>query len=307
MRKVVVAVLSMVLLGATAYAGAVLLGATSGALGWSRSEAVAPVVSPAPSPTPSPTPSPAPRATTTPTPSRSPTPGAAVRLARGRQPEAPVLQPGDRGTRVRELQGRLSQLAWYRPPMTGAYDAGTRAAVAGFQDRRGLRRTGVLDRRTWRRLRAMSRMPTGDEMFDRAGPPLFRLGDRGRDVRVVQARLRQIAWFFGDVSDHYGERTADAVRGFQAKRQVPVTGRVDRRTLDLLVAMTCPPTDDELASAMPWSVFFSGGQAVHYSSDFAARGYAGASHGCVNVRDYDRLASLFARVRTGDRVVVYRS
>ena len=38
-------------------------------------------------------------------------------------------------------------------------------------------------------------------------------------------------------------------------------------------------------SKMPYSMFFSGGQAVHYSSDFAARGYSGASHGCVNVRD----------------------
>jgi hypothetical protein len=46
---------------------------------------------------------------------------------------------------------------------------------------------------------------------------------------------------------------------------------------------------------------------VHYSSDFASRGYDGASHGCVNVRDYDELASLFAQVDTGTRVVVYRS
>ena len=46
---------------------------------------------------------------------------------------------------------------------------------------------------------------------------------------------------------------------------------------------------------------------MHYSSDFAARGYAGASHGCVNVRDYSALASLFDQVHTGDRVVVYRS
>ena len=58
---------------------------------------------------------------------------------------------------------------------------------------------------------------------------------------------------------------------------------------------------------MPFSMFFSRGQAVHYSSDFAARGYAGASHGCVNVRDYAALASLFDQVRTGDKVVVYRS
>ena len=33
-------------------------------------------------------------------------------------------------------------------------------------------------------------------------------------------------------------------------------------------------------TSMPFAMFFSGGQAVHYSPDFAAVGYAGASHGC---------------------------
>jgi lipoprotein-anchoring transpeptidase ErfK/SrfK len=60
-------------------------------------------------------------------------------------------------------------------------------------------------------------------------------------------------------------------------------------------------------SAMPYSMFFSGGQAVHYSSDFASVGYAGASHGCVNVRDYNGLAHLYSRVQVGDTVVVYWS
>ena len=60
-------------------------------------------------------------------------------------------------------------------------------------------------------------------------------------------------------------------------------------------------------SAMPYSMFFSGGQAVHYSSDFAARGYAGASHGCVNVRDYDGLRVALrpgAGRRRGGRLLV---
>ncbi len=60
-------------------------------------------------------------------------------------------------------------------------------------------------------------------------------------------------------------------------------------------------------SSMPFAMFFSGGQAVHYSSDFAARGYDGASHGCVNVRDYDAIAALFDKVNVGDPVIVYRS
>jgi peptidoglycan hydrolase-like protein with peptidoglycan-binding domain len=293
----------------------------------------------------------------------------------------PVLEPGDTGVKVRQLQGRLSQLAWFTPPMSGRYDHVTRGGVRGFQAKRGLPASGVVDPRTWRRLVTMTRMPSDDEMFNRAGPPLFQAGDESHAVRVVQARLRQIAWFSGDVSDRYGDQTVAAVRGFQGKRHVPVTGKVDRRTLDLLVAMTSVPTASDLAnkapdpadgaaldsrcrtgrvlcidktssslrwvvdgtvrstldvrfgseytptregvfsvywkdqdhvsdlfgSAMPYSMFFSRGQAVHYSSDFAARGYAGASHGCVNVRDYAGLASLFGQVATGDRVVVYRS
>ena len=59
--------------------------------------------------------------------------------------------------------------------------------------------------------------------------------------------------------------------------------------------------------SMPFAMFFSGGQAVHYSSDFAAVGYNGASHGCVNVRDYDGIAALFDQVVVGDKVVVYWS
>jgi lipoprotein-anchoring transpeptidase ErfK/SrfK len=60
-------------------------------------------------------------------------------------------------------------------------------------------------------------------------------------------------------------------------------------------------------TSMPFAMFFSGGQAVHYSPDFAARGYAGASHGCVNIRDYDAIAALFDEVQLGDKVVVYWS
>ncbi|WP_297103113.1 L,D-transpeptidase [Tessaracoccus sp.] len=56
---------------------------------------------------------------------------------------------------------------------------------------------------------------------------------------------------------------------------------------------------------MPFAMFFSGGQAVHYSADFAARGYNGSSHGCVNIRDRSGIRKLFDQVRVGDKVIVY--
>ncbi len=211
-------------------------------------------------------------------------------------------------------------------------------------------------------------------------PALMKAGDDGDEVRELQARLRQIDWFEQDVTGFYGDVTVDAVEGFQAKRGIPVTGEVDRRTLNRLLSMTSEPTDAELANQlgtnppgaldprcttgralcvdkssqtlrwvvdgkvlktvdvrfgsdelptregafqvdsksrdhvsslydtpMPFAMFFSDGQAVHYSPDFAAVGYAGASHGCVNVRDYDAVAWLYDQVEVGDDVIVYWS
>jgi hypothetical protein len=60
-------------------------------------------------------------------------------------------------------------------------------------------------------------------------------------------------------------------------------------------------------SSMPFALFYSGGQAVHYSSDFAARGYRGASHGCVNTRSGSGMRAQYNATRVGDRVVVYWS
>jgi lipoprotein-anchoring transpeptidase ErfK/SrfK len=60
-------------------------------------------------------------------------------------------------------------------------------------------------------------------------------------------------------------------------------------------------------SPMPYAMFFSGGQAIHYSADFKARGYNGASHGCVNMRDKKKIAWIFARVKVGDRILVYNA
>ena len=58
---------------------------------------------------------------------------------------------------------------------------------------------------------------------------------------------------------------------------------------------------------MPYAMFFNGGQAVHYSPDFAAEGYNGASHGCVNTRDKQGTATIFDAMSVGDPVIVYRS
>lgn len=56
---------------------------------------------------------------------------------------------------------------------------------------------------------------------------------------------------------------------------------------------------------MGYSLYFSRGQAVHYSSDFAKHGYRSGSHGCVNTRDRKAMAWVFDHTPRGTKVVVY--
>ncbi len=298
-----------------------------------------------------------------------------------------LIAPGATGDKVRDLQHRLLQLAWFAGPITGSYDDSTTQAVKGFQGKRGLPGTGQVDQHTWDTLVGMTRTPTHDEMYNvlKPGPALLARGDTGAKVKDLQARLKQLGWFTGKITGTYGDTTITAVKGFQDKRAIPVTGEVDQRTLDRLAAMTHTPTQADLdetvgkgpasstsaagldprcltgarvlcisktdrklvyvengtpkltldarfgneagtptrvgqfsvlrkvkddwsrtyGSKMPFSMYFSGGEAVHYSSDFAARGYNGNPHGCVNIRDWDSLQWLFGQIQVGDKVVVY--
>ena len=61
---------------------------------------------------------------------------------------ARVLQYGDEGDDVLELQTRLTELKYYKGNLSGRYREGTRAAVKAFQKDFELEETGVADIQT---------------------------------------------------------------------------------------------------------------------------------------------------------------
>jgi hypothetical protein len=213
-------------------------------------------------------------------------------------PPAPVLlSPGDEGPEVRELQARLRQIAWFSGDVTDFYGDQTRAAVAGFQTKRGLPSTGSLDTVTLERLEGMTSEPTADELANVEPEPV----DPGAalDPRCLTGRVlcvdktsNTLRWVVdGDV-----QLTVDARFGGN--------GYTTREGEFSVYRMSRDHVSSLYDTSMPFAMFFSGGQAVHYSPDFAATGYAGASHGCVNIRDYGQMAWLYDQVQLGDRVVV---
>lgn len=215
-------------------------------------------------------------------------------------PVPAVLSPGDRGPSVRKLQARLRQLEWYAGRVTDDYDEKTAEAVRGFQEKRGLPMLGYVDAATMKRLRAMTHRPTADELANKVtdgtwtDAPLDPRCTTGRAL-CVDKTSRTIRW----VVDGEVHKTMAVRFGSQYTPTREGLFRVEYKSRNHVSSL--------YGSPMPFAMFFSRGQAVHYSSDFAAVGYSGASHGCVNVRDYDGLEKLFDQVEVGDKVVVYWS
>jgi peptidoglycan hydrolase-like protein with peptidoglycan-binding domain len=298
----------------------------------------------------------------------------------------PLLAEGATGDQVRELQARLKQLKHFTATVNGAYDPKTTAAVQAFQGAVALSASGSVDQSTWDALVGKTKTPTAEDLAGHLipGPAILASGSTGAKVRELQARLKQLGRWTGDVTSTYGPQTVTAVKGYQTKRGLPVTGEVDQRTMDRIWSQTRKPTSDELNNvkpipgaglttagldprclvgrvicaskttrkvvwvvdgvpilsldarygrtslptsegsfriylksrdhwstkydaSMPFALFFNGGQAVHYSPEFASIGYSGVgSHGCINTRDKAKMASLFDQARIGDLVVVYR-
>lgn len=64
---------------------------------------------------------------------------------------------------------------------------------------------------------------------------------------------------------------------------------------------------DLSGTPMPYSLFFSGGQAVHYSPGFHRDGYNGSSLGCVNVGILKNARWIYRNTPSGTPVFIYRS
>ncbi|MFI0823557.1 L,D-transpeptidase family protein [Streptomyces roseolus] len=241
--------------------------------------------------------------TAAPSPSSVPTPGASASDGSDAKPSssAPasaaevLMEDGDENEQVRELQARLRQLDHFDRAPTGFYGSITGKAVSAFQKKRGLPATGSVDEATWQRLLGLSRKPTADELKPSTTNELDAPAAacmKGR-VLCISKESRTLAWMI----DGRVVSSMDVRFGSENTPTREGTFAVGWKAKDWTSTIYHTP--------MPYAMFFSGGQAVHYSSDFAARGYGGASHGCVNVRDRAKIAALFDQVKVGDKVVVH--
>ena len=206
---------------------------------------------------------------------------------------------GSSSAEVRKVEARLVQLKLLdKQYQDTSFGTSTRSAVKKFQASKGIPELGYVDQNTWNQLKAVTHEPTQTELF----PPAPVVDGKRLDQRCatgvalcIDKTSRKLRY----VVDGVVKATMDVRFGAKAtatREGAFTVGWKSRNHVSKLYD-----------SSMPYAMFFSGGQAVHYSSDFAARGYNGASHGCVNVRNLAGIKWLFDQVDVGDKVIVYRS
>jgi hypothetical protein len=169
--------------------------------------------------------------------------------------------------------------------VTGTLDKPTMLAVVAFRTKFFLGRTHNVSKATMKRLKALTYMKNklprecrGERIVvcvDKT-QKLLRIVKRGKVTITVDARMG-------------GPSTPTREGAFRVFSKA----RFHISTL--------------YKTPMPYAMFFSGGQAVHYSPFFHQDGYYGASHGCVGVRTTTVAARLFRLIPVGTKVYVYRS
>ncbi len=147
------------------------------------------------------------------------------------------LERGDSGAAVTRLQNRLIELGYQKGSATGVFDQNTENAVKDFESMYGKQRTGIAtvafqtalfsqaavnaSYKTVEPSRAPTPTPTPAPTA--YFPPLQK-GDKGDAVISLQARLRQLGYYSGDIDGIYGNATVNAVKGFEAAYGAPLTG-----------------------------------------------------------------------------------
>lgn len=179
-----------------------------------------------------------------------------------------------RGEEVKLLQEKLKELGFYSGNITGNYQEGTLAAVKDFQRACSMEVTGIADVKTQEKLYGLSVRPSPTPSPVPSPTPMrtasptpgpyqafsrtLKQGSTGKDVQKVQQRLMDLGFFtFYKTTENYKERTAAAVKEFQRKNGLKVTGSVDASTWDALFNdADVRGVGDEARKAAPLAYFF---------------------------------------------------
>ena len=146
----------------------------------------------------------------------------------------PTFVRGDRDhPMIYALQQRLKELGYYTIKVDGIFGSGTQRAIRDFQRVNGLTISGKADKSTQRLLHSSAAKPN-DGSFSGSYDTLKRSSRYQSAVVPMQRRLKALGYYAGSVDGYFGSQTYRAVRNFQSRNGLSVTGKADAYTQQVL-------------------------------------------------------------------------
>ena len=129
---------------------------------------------------------------------------------------------------------------------SGSFESNTRDAVIRFQDKYGLRSTGVVDKETWDLLhridsakKKLNSLVQGVKIFPQSESYNIPFGSRNDLLYIIQIFLNEIANEYDSIemlelNGIYNTPTQNAIKAFQRAHLIEDNGKLDAETINLL-------------------------------------------------------------------------
>jgi len=133
---------------------------------------------------------------------------------------------------VKTAQTKLKALGLYNGQITGNIGSKTKAAIKAFQKQSGLTADGELTAETLKKLKAVDEEESAEKAPAETAGSSLKLGATGKAVSSLQENLKQLEYYYGSVTGHYGSLTRAAVVKFQKANGLTADGVAGKKTTE---------------------------------------------------------------------------
>ena len=144
------------------------------------------------------------------------------------------LKLNSKGTDVRNLQQDLTTLGYYWAEITGNFGAKTETAVKRFQEENGLTADGVAGTKTLKAIAAAVARKGGTPASGGNAGTTLKLNSQGTKVSQLQTDLKQLGYYYAEITGNFGEKTEAAVKAFQKAKSLTADGVAGTKTLNAI-------------------------------------------------------------------------
>lgn len=146
------------------------------------------------------------------------------------------LKLNSKGTDVRNLQQDLTTLGYYWAEITGNFGAKTETAVRRFQEENGLTADGVAGTKTLNAIAAAVARKGGTPASGGSAGTTLKLNSQGTKVSQLQTDLKQLGYYYAEITGNFGAKTEAAVKAFQKAKGLTADGIAGTKTLNAIAA-----------------------------------------------------------------------